>query len=101
MQKSCLSIDVLGASFEIQADESEEYLKSIYEYYKSVVDKLSKNSTVKDPLRLSIIAGILLTDEFFKERSRLDELPSDAKALFEIEQSAKRMIAQIDDVIRG
>lgn len=101
MNKNRLSINILGTSFDIQADEPEEYLESIYEYYKSVINKLSENYSVKDPLRLSIIAGILLADEFFKERARVDGLPADIKTSLEMERSAQRMIAQIDNVING
>lgn len=99
MQKSRLSINILGASFDIQADETEEYLKLIYEYYESVINKLSDSSSEKDPLRLSIIAGILLSDEIFKERARVEGLPSYTKAAIEMERSAQRMIAKIDNVI--
>ena len=51
-----------------------------------------------DPLQTAIIAGILIADEFFKERIKaegVDKLPD----LNEIEEITLKMISSIDEVV--
>lgn len=103
MSKGQLNIDVLGTSFAIQADESSEYLNQIYNHYTTVIEQVKQNSFVTDPLRLAIIAGILVTDEFYKEQAKpiakdREYIPADCDTS-EIEESAKRMMEKIDTVL--
>ena len=39
MQKSRLSVNVLGTSFALEADQNDDYVQSIYDYYISVLEK--------------------------------------------------------------
>lgn len=99
MDKGQLKINLLTASFEIQAEETSEHLQSIYEYYVNTVEELMKMSTLKDPLKVAILAGLVISDELFKERIRASEFPTDIKTITEFERSARRMIAKIDNII--
>ncbi len=65
-----LQIDVLGASFAIKANEDEAYLKKMLGYYKKITDQLEKGGMMKNPLHISILAGIMLCDELYKEKSK-------------------------------
>ena len=67
MSKGQLNIDVLGTSFAIQANETDEYLNQIYNHYLNVLDQVRQTSKVSDPLKLAILTGILVTDELYKE----------------------------------
>ena len=86
MQKGHLGVNVLGTSFELEADQKDEYLQSIYGYYLSVVEKAKESADVNDPLKVAIIAGL-----------------SDGKvapdAFIAMEHTAMKMIAKIDDII--
>jgi cell division protein ZapA len=75
MAKGSLQIDVLGTSFAIQADETPEYLSSVYARYKSVVERVERSSAVKDSLKIAILAGILLADEGLKTRPATGPIP--------------------------
>ena len=69
-----LQINLLGTSFTIQANEDEEHLKKLLGYYSRIVDDVSKIDSIKTPLQTSILAGIMLCDEVYKEKSNVIEL---------------------------
>ena len=100
-RKGRLQIDLLGTSFALAADQPAEYLQAIYHHYKKVVTEVQQTSGVNEPLRIAIIAGILLSDELSKERLQLNPqktlLQDETEVL--IEQSAKKMIEDIDSII--
>ncbi len=99
MAKGSLQIDLLGASFAIQADEKPEYLAALYEYYKKTIAQIEKSSSVREPVKTAIIAGILIADEFFKEKLK-NPSQTTLKDLSEAEQIALKMISRIDQVIK-
>ncbi len=98
-RKGRLQIDLLGTSFAIEADQPSEYLKSIYNHYKKVVSEVQQTSGVSDSLRIAIIAGVLLSDELSKERLNPQETIQQDETEVLIEQSAKKMIEDIDSII--
>lgn len=64
-----------------------------------VVSEVQQTSGVNDSLRVAIIAGILLSDELSKERlNPQGTLPQDETEVL-IEQSARKMIEDIDSII--
>lgn len=99
MQKSRLSVNVLGTSFDLEADQKDDYVQSIYNYYLSVLEKAKETSDVDDPLKIAIIAGLFLSDEVFKARLETTGTVTDPKTFNDIETTTMRMIAKIDDVI--
>lgn len=98
MAKGTLQIDLLGTSFAIQADEQEDYLAAIFLHYKKAISQIEKSSNLTDPLKIAIIAGILATDEYHKEKMKnCNQVESiDLSAA---EKLALKMISQIDQVI--
>ena len=98
-RKERLQIDLLGTSFALEADQPAEYLQSIYNHYKKVVSEVQQTSGLNDSLRIAIIAGILLSDELSKERLNPQGLLSQNETDVLIEQSAKKMIEDIDSII--
>ena len=99
MSKGQLNIDLLGTSFAIQANETDEYLNQIYNHYLNVLDQVRQTSKVTDPLKLAILAGILITDELYKEEFSEQNSDELIKKAFDIEKSAMRMIEKINEVI--
>ena len=100
-RKGRLQIDLLGTSFALEADQPAEYLQSIYKHYKKVVSEVQQTSGVNDSLRIAIIAGIRLSDELSKERLNLNTQDTVMQDKTEglIEQSARKMIEDIDSII--
>ena len=66
--KGFLRVDILGASFEIEADEDSAYLQALLNYYKNTVKSVENKAVNTDSLKTSILAGLLLVDELYQER---------------------------------
>lgn len=99
MAKGNLQIDLLGTSFAIQADENPEYLNALYTHYKKTIHQIEITSGLTEPVKVAIVAGILLADELYKEKmKRSDQTPS--LDLAEAEKIALGMISRIDQVIQ-
>ena len=65
-----LQIDVLGASFAIQANEDSAYLKKLLDYYKRIAEQIEESGSLQNSLQVSILTGITLCDELYKEKSK-------------------------------
>jgi cell division protein ZapA (FtsZ GTPase activity inhibitor) len=94
-------VELLGASFSIQTDESKEYLDAVLEQLRAKVAEVKESSRVDDPLKLAILVGIYLVDEL--KRARADRGPReelDAERGDELGAIAERLIARIDDSLR-
>ena len=65
-----LQIDVFNPPFVIQVNESDEYLQKLLGYYKKIIERIQNNGALKNPLQVSSLAGIMLCDELYKEKSK-------------------------------
>jgi cell division protein ZapA (FtsZ GTPase activity inhibitor) len=98
-------VELLGASFAIQTDESKEYVESLLAYLGSKIETVRSSSKVDDPLKVALLAGIYLVDELYRER--LDASAADTHKVTDERQDvdiaavADRLIARIDDSLRG
>ena len=99
MAKGSLQIDLLGSSFAIQADEKPEYLNALYNHYKKTVTQIESTSGLSEPIKIAIIAGILLADELYKEKMKRPD-QNTTLDLIEAEKIALAMISRIDQVIK-
>ena len=96
-----LVIDVLGASFSAQADEDDEYLEKLSSYYKEITSTIKKSTNLQDPMKISILAGITLVDELYKEKQKNCILSSnlDNSELRQAEIITQSLIEKIDGVL--
>ena len=97
-----LQINLLGTSFTIQANEDEEHLKKLLGYYSRIVDDVSKIDSIKTPLQTSILAGIMLCDEVYKEKTNVVEMQKNQTQGSQNEQDTeeleRRTIAMINKI---
>ena len=99
-----LQINLLGTSFTIQANEDEEHLKKLLGYYSRIVNDVSKIDSIKTPLQTSILAGIMLCDEVYKEKSNVVEMQKNQVQLAQnsndaqVEELERRTIAMINKI---
>ncbi|HNQ97060.1 MAG: cell division protein ZapA [Spirochaetales bacterium] len=98
MAKGSLQLDLLGTSFAIQADERPEYLEGLYAHLKKTIKQIETTSSITDPLKIAIIAGVLISDELYKEKQKNHREPTSLD-LDEAEKIALGMISRIDQVI--
>ncbi len=97
MGKGHVQIHLLGTSFTIQADEDPAYLSRVVEYLEKKVREIESSVSIKDPLRLAILTGILLADELFKERGGRGSADPDSA---EAERMTREIIERIDRSLR-
>lgn len=93
-----VQIQLLGTSFSIQTDENAEYLRSLLDYMEKKIAELQRTVPTKDPLRIAIVACLLLTDELFKARGSTAE--DDTPEARETARIASRLIEQLDNTLR-
>ena len=72
MAKSDLSIDLLGTVVTISTDEEEGYLKKLLDKYKRTVENVHQKSGLKDPLKVAVLTGFLLSDELEKAGAKAE-----------------------------
>lgn len=96
-----LQIDILGASFAVQAKEDETYLKKLLGYYKDITDSIQKAGNLKNPVQISILAGITLVDELYKEKTKNASISKELSGTdnAEAERITMDMIEKIDRVL--
>lgn len=69
-----LHINLLGTSFTIKATEDSAYLEKLLGYYENITKDVAKIDSVRTPLQISILSGIMLCDELYKSKSNIAEL---------------------------
>lgn len=99
-----LKIDALGTSFTIQAKEDSEYLQNLLSYYKQVARQVEAGANLKNNLKNSILTGIMLCDELYKEKLKNAKLSSqgsnvDLNQISEAEKITLKLIDDLDKVI--
>jgi len=100
MAVETVRVELLGASFVIQTDESREYVESLIAYLGSKIETVKSSSKVDDPLKASILAGIFLVDELYRERVDASIRSGLATPDVDVGAVADRLIAKIDDSLR-
>lgn len=103
MEKRQLRVDVLGASFTIQSDESAEHLEHVSAYLREKVAEVKARYAFATPLTLALLAALNIADELVKERTGRGPRtagPASREAVpREIEQIAAGIIEKIDDAM--
>ncbi|HZK19139.1 MAG TPA: cell division protein ZapA [Treponemataceae bacterium] len=97
-----LQIDILGTSFAIQAKEDKVYLNNLLAYYKKMVEQVDSGTNMNDQKKTAILAGIMLCDELYKEKSKNQKLSSviNTEELYRAEKLTLQMIEHIDKVLK-
>ncbi|MBP5441858.1 MAG: cell division protein ZapA [Treponema sp.] len=93
-----LQVNLLGASFSVKSSEDDKYLSELLSDYKDVIATLKQTGASKDPLQLSILAGITLADELHKARNSATARTSPSEQ-DEAERLTMQMIEKIDKVL--
>ncbi len=99
-----LQINILGTSFSIKASEDDEYLNKLSGYYTKLVDEIQKSGMLKSGLDISILAGIMLCDELYKEKAKNSVSNSnqgqDTQKIQKAQILTQKMINQLDSVLK-
>jgi cell division protein ZapA (FtsZ GTPase activity inhibitor) len=101
MDKSSVQIKLLGTSFTIQVDEDPQYIQQLVAFLERKSREIEESGSVKDPLRISILTGLLVADELFKERERSTSShpPSTDKHDEELSRLTEQIIRRLDSTL--
>lgn len=103
-----MKVSLLGTSFTLQSDESQEYLEELVAFYQNKVEEITKSVETRDPIKLAILSGILVVDELFKlkqdirsdEGQKLDmTIALDSEGLEEAERITLDLIKKIESTL--
>lgn len=92
---------MLGTSFSAQAAEDDNYLQKLLFYYKQVTESVEHSAGISDPLKISILSGIALVDELYKEKQRYAALSDSApvKDADKVQEIAQSLVKRIDEAL--
>lgn len=99
MEKRQLRVDVLGASFTIQSEESAEHLDRVSAFLREKVAEVKARYAFATPLTLALLAALNIADELVKERAGRPPRTADPAVPREIERIAADLIEQIDGAL--
>ena len=94
MAVNVVKVELLGASFSVQTDETREYIETLLGELDRRIDSLRVATRVEDPLRLSILANISILDELVRSRGQSGDAD-------EVSRIAERLIGRIDRSLDG
>ncbi len=92
MEKSSLEVSILGSSFSIQSGNDPLYLGKVVDYLNVKIDEVQKGFTVRDPMKISLLAALNIIDELFQAKGTGGEKDS-----VEITQITNKLIHRIDE----
>ncbi|MDR1901344.1 MAG: cell division protein ZapA [Treponema sp.] len=100
MKASSLTIDVLGVSLSISAEEDAKYLDKILERYRLAILDTQQKTGLADNHELAILTGFLLVEELYKAEEQLSAWKlAEENEFKEAERLTQDMISRIDDVL--
>jgi cell division protein ZapA len=102
---SSIRIDVLGTLFSIETPADASYMQFLLENYKKMTAlvEAGAGSNLRDPLQISIMSGIMLCDELYKEKKRNEKVRNDVNAagdLVEAERLTLHLIEKLDKAVQ-
>jgi cell division protein ZapA (FtsZ GTPase activity inhibitor) len=102
MKANSLTIDVLGASLSISAEEDAKYLEKILNRYRAAIFDTQQKTGLEDNHEIAILTGFLLVEELYKAEEELSlwKLAGENE-LKEAEKLTENMISQLDKVLEN
>lgn len=97
-EKNSIKVDLLGTSFTLKADTSAKNLEHLVSIYKSYVNSVKEEHNIKDPLKVAIVAGILLADS---KAINYDSFSFKQEESLAIEKILKELINKIDTSVNS
>jgi cell division protein ZapA (FtsZ GTPase activity inhibitor) len=100
MNKNSVEVNILGTSFTVQSGGDPQHLHRVVEYLKKKVEEIQQkyaDSTTKDPVKISLLAGLNLVDELFRAQG----VETTGEEAVELQRITERLIDTIDQSLMG
>jgi cell division protein ZapA (FtsZ GTPase activity inhibitor) len=92
-----MRIELLGTSFTIKTDQDEAYLKDLVAYLETKVREIESTVPARDPVKVAILAALLVVDELFQARLEPETETTSKHA----EELAERLIQELDAALNS
>ena len=103
MAGNLVHINLLGTRFSIETDEKPEYLQNLIESLDKRLSSIEKATGLRDPLKLSLLVGILLEDEVKKigniSKKNTEKGDLSPEESYEAEQLTLNILKNIDKTL--
>jgi cell division protein ZapA (FtsZ GTPase activity inhibitor) len=93
--KTSLHIELLGTAFSISADEDPAYLNALLGDYRQTLENTKRLTGIEDPLKLAILTGFLLCDDYKKLTSQNPRVRDSVEA----EKLTQELISRLDKAL--
>lgn len=95
--KGRVEVNLLGTSFTLSSDQESSYLNRVVKEYSLLVKRVQSETGVHDPLKCSILAGILATDQRLKQNdSDRESSPFPKDEVQAVERITGQLIQKIE-----
>ncbi|MBI2879833.1 MAG: cell division protein ZapA [Candidatus Rokubacteria bacterium] len=74
-------IEILGQRYTVRGEASPDYIRQMAAYLEGKIQELRRGAGVKEPMRLSVLAGLHIVDELFRAREDQDQVAGRVDAL--------------------
>lgn len=100
-----MDVTLLGQSFLISTDEDDQYLSTLIEHYRTLIEKVKRSTSTPNNQIIAMLAGLLAVDEYYTLQRKSDpsasvaphpHAHSDTKEAQEITDS---ILSKIDEII--
>ncbi len=96
MDKSIITVNILGSEYTIKGAGEPEYIISLASYLNNKMLEIQESLGLKDEKKIAILAAINITDELFELRKKVKENLVPKEQLQTIRNRVEGMITSID-----
>ncbi len=96
MDRSIITVNILGSEYTIKGAGKPEYIISLANYLNNKMLEIQESLGLKDEKKIAILAAINITDELFELRKKVKENLVSKEQLQTIRNRVEGMITSID-----
>jgi cell division protein ZapA (FtsZ GTPase activity inhibitor) len=96
MTEGRADVEILGQRLSVRGRGTPEYIQELAEYLNERIQIVRDHARVFDPLRLSLLAGLHVADELYRQREAAGARGTDAELLARVDRLTARLGAVLD-----
>jgi len=96
MDKSIVTVNILGSEYKIKGFGEPEYILTLANYINNKMQEIQETLNIKDEKKIAILAAINITDELFELRKNVKEGMVPKEQIQSIRNKIEGMISSID-----
>jgi cell division protein ZapA (FtsZ GTPase activity inhibitor) len=96
MTEGRADVEILGQRLSVRGRGTPEYIHELADYLNGRIESVRDQARVFDPLRLSLLAGLHVVDELYREREAERQSRVDGQLLERVDRLTARLGAVLD-----